>query len=142
MARVCGGRGVRALSSTNLLNVGRCSRRGEDRSCTLVAVESVQFSVEVARFGPDHISFELAAGGDVVTIRRDARDVETIWKLGRDTWQPFLDRIGQPDASSVIDGVRIAVASGAGVDVLTATRELATVVFSEIDWDLGMSSPD
>mgnify|MGYP002144295439 CR=1 FL=1 len=42
----------------------------------------MQFSVEVARFGPDHISFELAAGADVVTIRRDARDVETIWKLG------------------------------------------------------------
>lgn len=99
----------------------------------------MQFSVEVARFGPDHISFELAAGADVVTIRRDACDVETIWKLGRDTWQPFLERIGQPDASSVIDGVHIAVASGAGADVLTATRELAKVVFSEIDWDLEMT---
>lgn len=102
-------------------------------------MQRVEFTVEVSRFGPDHISFELAAGGDVVTIRRDARDVETIWKLGRDTWQPFLDRIRQPDASSVTDGVRRAVASGAGVDVLTATRELAKVVFSEIDWDLGMS---
>ncbi|MGV3733281.1 MAG: hypothetical protein ACO1N6_07775 [Microcella sp.] len=105
-------------------------------------MEGVQFSVNVSRFGPDHISFELSAGGDVVTIHRDARDVETIWKLGRDTWQAFLRRIGQPDASSVIDGVRLAVAIGAGVDVLTATRELATVVFSEIDWDLGMASPD
>ncbi len=102
----------------------------------------MQFSVEVSRFGPDHVSFELAPGGDVVTIRRDALDVETIWKLGRDRWQPFLDRIDQSDASSVIDGVRSAVASGAGVDVLTATRELATVVFSEVDWELGMSSPD
>ena len=90
------------------------------------------------RLGPDHVAVRHDAARNLVTIHRDARDIETVWHLKPDRWPAFLERIGQPGAQSVIDGVRRAVRAGAGAEVLTAASELAKTVFAEIDWNYSL----
>ncbi len=105
-------------------------------------MEKVEFTVPGGRFGSDHVHVTFVDGDDFVTIQRDARDIETIWHLDRELWPAFLERIEQSGADSVVEGVKRAVAAGAGVSVLQAVRDLATVKFAEIDWDLGFGSAD
>ena len=101
-----------------------------------------EFNLEAGRFGRDHVTVALQAGSDVVTFSRDARDIESVWHLERALWSAFLDQIGQPEAASVVDAVRHAVAAGEARKVMRAVSELARLQFAEIDWDLGLRQPD
>lgn len=101
-----------------------------------------EFSVKAGRFGRDHVTVSFPAGSDVVTFSRDARDVESVWHLERALWSAFLDQIGQPEAASVVNGVRHAVVAGEARTVMRAVSELASLQFAEIDWHLGFGQPD
>ena len=115
---------------------------GIDTECKTRAVSGIVFNIDASRLGRDHVTFELNAESDDVTIRRDARDVESAWLLDRDRWSAFLGRISQVSAPSVFDGVRQSVDAGQAAEVMRAVRDLARLTHSETDWDLGMSGSD
>ena len=100
------------------------------------AVHTFEYSVEISRFGPDHVTVRRDFLRNLVTFHRDARDLESAWELDPHRWPAFLDRIRQPEAVSVLDGVRLAVEAGEGAEVLRAVSNLARLVFSEINWDV------
>jgi hypothetical protein len=99
----------------------------------------ITFTVEMSRFGLDHVTVERDILRDQVTIHRDARDLESGWELPRAKWQVFLEAIGQPEASDPVTGAQLAVEAGDAARVLKAASDIATLTFSEIDWDVANS---
>jgi hypothetical protein len=94
------------------------------------------FTVTMSRFGLDHVTVERDILLDLVTIHRDARDLESGWELSRAKWPEFLEAIGQRGAPDPVTGAQLAVEAGDGARVLKAASDIATLVFSEIDWDV------
>jgi hypothetical protein len=100
------------------------------------------FSLDINHSGPDLVTVEIDMPRKLVRIHREARDIETAWELTSDKWESFLERIGEGDAPSFIDGVRATVEAGNGAEILRATNEIATRVFAEVDWDSLNTSTD
>jgi hypothetical protein len=101
-----------------------------------------EFAEKISRFGLDHVTVELDVLANVFRIHRDANDLESAWVLPPDKWPALLERIGQPDAKSPLSGVKAAVEAGNGPAVLEAASDIATLVFSRIDWDVVHGSND